>query len=79
VQQGGTILAYDSSFNQLSTFLLVSDVNYGGERGLLSMAFHPDYETNGLFYVYYVNLAGSLELARYQVSSDPNVANAAPR
>lgn len=79
VQQGGTILAYDSSFNQLSTFLTVSDVNYGGERGLLSMAFHPDYETNGLFYVYYVNSAGSLELARYLVSSDPNVANAASK
>src|SRR5678815_1980180 len=69
VQQGGTIRAYDSSFNVLSTFLTVSDVLYdGGERGLLSMAFHPDYKINGFFFVYYVNSNGNLELARYHVS-----------
>ncbi|MEJ7586126.1 MAG: PQQ-dependent sugar dehydrogenase [Ferruginibacter sp.] len=79
VQQGGTIRAYDASFNFLSVFLTVSDVNFNGERGLLSMAFHPAYETNGLFYVYYVNGAGSLEVARYQVSNDPNMANAASK
>src|SRR5688572_8199859 len=28
----------------------------GGERGLLSVAFHPDYRTNGLFFVYYTRL-----------------------
>jgi glucose/arabinose dehydrogenase len=74
VQQGGTIRAYDASFNFLSTFVTVSGVNsQGGERGLLSLAFHPEYASNGLFYVYYVNTAGSLELARYHVSADPNV------
>src|ERR1700712_2982463 len=39
VQQGGTIRAYDASFNFLSEFLTVSNVNFSGERGLLSMAF----------------------------------------
>jgi glucose/arabinose dehydrogenase len=75
VQQGGTIRAYDSAFKFLSLFLTVSNVNFSGERGLLSMAFHPDYKNNGLFYVYYVNTNGDLELARYQVSSDSNIAN----
>ena len=80
VQQAGTIRAYDGSFNFLSEFLTVSNVNQqGGERGLLSMAFHPEYATNGLFYVYYVNTGGSLELARYHVSADPNVADPASK
>jgi hypothetical protein len=57
----------------------------GGERGLLGLAFHPDYESNGLFYVYYTrrddpattanNEAGDIVLARYQVSTNPNVAS----
>ncbi len=79
VQQGADIRAYDSAFNFLSVFLTVSNVNVGGERGLLSMVFHPDYKTNGLFYVYYTNTTGNLELARYQVSSDANIANASSK
>lgn len=79
VQQDATIRAYDAAFNFLAVFLTVSNVNVGGERGLLSMAFHPDYLNNGLFYVYYTNAAGDLEIARYHVSSDPNVADPASK
>lgn len=79
VQQPGNIRAYDASFNFLSVFVTVSDVTFGGEQGLLSMAFHPDYENNGFFYVYYVNGDGNLELARYHVSSNPNIADAASK
>ena len=79
VQQGATIRAYDAAFNFLSVFLTVSNVNIGGERGLLSMVFHPDYKNNGLFYVYYTNTTGDLELARYHVSSDPDIADAATK
>lgn len=79
VQQQGTIRVYDDAFNFLGNFLTVSDVSYvmNGERGLLSMAFDPDYATNGFFYVYYTNLGGDLELARYQVSGDPLTSNTA--
>ncbi len=47
----------------------------GSEQGLLSMAFSPDYPTNGRFYVNYTNNSGDTVIARYQVSGDPNVAN----
>ncbi len=55
------------------------------ERGLLSMAFAPDYASSGRFYVYYTSNAvggraqGDLVVAEYTVSSDPDVANPAER
>lgn len=79
VQKGGTIRAYDSAFQFLSLFATVSGVQDNGERGLLSMAFHPNYSSNGFFYVYYVNVDGNLELARYHVSANPNVADGASK
>jgi glucose/arabinose dehydrogenase len=47
----------------------------GGERGLLSVAFHPSYATNGFFYVNYTDNNGDTRIERYTVSADPNVAN----
>ncbi len=83
VQKGGSVLVYNSSFVLQGTFLNVTNVSTSGERGLLSMAFHPDYETNGFFYVYYTNNTigsiGDLEIARYHVSGDPNIADAASK
>jgi len=63
-------------------FLVVSDVrNTGNEQGLLGMAFHPDYDSNGTFFVNYTSesLAGDTVIAKYTVSSDPDVANAASK
>jgi glucose/arabinose dehydrogenase len=79
VQKGGTILAFDGSYNLLSTFLTVTNISTLGERGLLSMAFHPSFSSNGFFYVYYTNSNGDLELARYKVSSNPNLADASSK
>jgi glucose/arabinose dehydrogenase len=78
VSQSGRILIHDGS-NVLGTPFLdvTSIVSIGSERGLLGVAFHPRYGDNGLFYVNYTNLAGDTVVARYQVSSDPNVANPA--
>jgi len=51
-----------------------------GERGLLSTAFHPNYRENGLFFVYYTDDAGDLEIVRYRRSaSDPNRADPSTR
>ncbi|MGL6209886.1 MAG: PQQ-dependent sugar dehydrogenase, partial [Paracoccaceae bacterium] len=49
-----------------------------GEQGLLSVAFHPDYATNGKFYVFITNTAGDLEVREYARSStNPDRADAA--
>jgi hypothetical protein len=49
-----------------------------GERGLLSMAFDPQFAANGLFYVYYTDPDGSIAIERYAVSAaDPNRADPA--
>lgn len=45
-------------------------------KGLLAMAFHPEYGSNGLFYVFLNDLNGDSRLAEYQVTGDPNVADA---
>lgn len=76
VQKGGTILVYDPSWDFLGNFLTVTNLGGSFEGGLLSMVFHPGYSSNGFFYVYYTNLFGQLELARYQVSAhNPNEAD----
>jgi glucose/arabinose dehydrogenase len=79
VQQGGTIGVYDQQFTYLGNFLTVSGMSSGSERGLLSMAFSPSYSTNGFFFVYYTNTNGDVEIARYHVSADPNVADPASK
>src|SRR5687768_3172972 len=50
-----------------------------GERGLLSIAFHPRYASNRLFYVYYNDLQGDVVIARFQTSTDPDRADLSSR
>ena len=45
---------------------LVGSVAYGGEQGLLSMAFHPEYESNRLFYVNFTDPAGDTRVKEYR-------------
>lgn len=49
----------------------------GGERGLLGLAFHQDYDNNGYFYINYTDNGGDTVVARYTVSANPDVADAA--
>ncbi|MDO7172858.1 PQQ-dependent sugar dehydrogenase [Mariniflexile sp. AS56] len=42
----------------------------GGERGLLGLAFHPNYATNGYFYLNYVNNSGNTVIARYSRTNE---------
>jgi glucose/arabinose dehydrogenase len=46
----------------------------GNEQGLLGLAFHPNYSSNGYFFVNYTNTLGNTTVARYKVSDDPNQA-----
>jgi glucose/arabinose dehydrogenase len=78
VQQNGSILVLDLATNQVGAtpFLTVSGLPNLGEQGLLGMAFHPDYATNGFFYVSYTD--PNTRIVRYQVSAgNPDVANPA--
>jgi len=67
VEQGGTIRIVDRATNVLiGTFLDVTSlVSTGGERGLLGLAFDPQYASNGRFYVSYTNTTGTSVIARY--------------
>jgi glucose/arabinose dehydrogenase len=63
-----------------ATFLdIVPLVGSGGERGLLSMAFAPDYATSGLFYVDYTDTSGDSRIAEYHVSANADRADPASR
>jgi glucose/arabinose dehydrogenase/subtilase family serine protease len=74
--QEGRIVIYDGTSLLETAFLDIRPlVSCCGERGLLSVAFHPDYRTNGLFFVNYTNNDGDTVVARYSVSSDENVAD----
>lgn len=78
VQQDGIIkiLQPNGAINTTNFLNISTKILYGGERGLLGLAFHPQYLTNGYFFVYYNNTAGNIVVARYKVStSDPNVAD----
>jgi glucose/arabinose dehydrogenase len=79
VEQGGRIRIFDVTTNSLLVrpFLTISGlISGGGERGLLGMAFDPQYETNRQFYVYYTNTAGNIVIARYlRNSTDPHLAD----
>jgi len=66
VEQGGTIQRVDPT-GDAKTFLDVSDeIVSGGEQGLLSVAFAPDYERSGLLYVDYTDTAGDTRVVEYQ-------------
>ncbi len=60
---------------------ITSLVSAGGERGLLSLAFSPDYSASGRFYVYYTarNPSGAVTIDEFHVSGDADVANAGSR
>ena len=77
VEQGGLIKIINSDGTINSTpFLNVSSlISTGGEKGLLGLAFAPDYATTGRFYINYTNTGGSTVISRYTVSSDPDIAN----
>jgi glucose/arabinose dehydrogenase len=76
-QKGGAIKVFDKNLSALGTFLTVTGISTGGEQGLLSMCFHPQYKTNGLFFVYYTTITGDLEVARYRVGSTNDSVNLA--
>src|SRR5262245_35165804 len=79
-EQGGVIKVLQSGATAPTVFLDIhTNVLAGGERGLLGLAFHPAYETNRRFFVFYTRTPdGALVIAEYKASANnPNVADPA--
>jgi len=88
VRQSGQVHVIEDGTIAPTLFLNMGNlISTGGERGLLGLAFHPDFATNGLFYLNYTagsnRPAGVAEgdtiVAEFSVSADENVANPAPQ
>lgn len=82
VEQAGLIKVFgnDPAVSASGTFIdLSSRIETGGERGLLGLSFHPDFTTNGFFFVHYTKKStGAIVIARYHVdNATPNQADAA--
>jgi glucose/arabinose dehydrogenase len=72
VEQRGRIRVVEGGKLLPAPFLDITDrVSDGGERGLLSLAFHPRYAENGVFFVDYTDRKGDTRVERYRVSRDP--------
>jgi glucose/arabinose dehydrogenase len=78
VEQGGTIRVLRKNKVLDQPFLDIRErVHFGGEQGLLSVAFPPDYKQSGRFYVYYTTRGGEVNrIAEFRRSSE-TTANAA--
>ncbi len=82
VEQRGVIKVLDLNTLTVNAtqFLNIDAITLGpisgnDERGLLGMAFHPDFQANGFFYLYYINNSQDTVVARYSITT-PDVANA---
>ena len=79
VEKAGTVRILQDGQVLETPFLDITDRvgSDGSEQGLLSVAFPPDFAESGLFYVDYTDAAGDSMVARFSVTEDPNVADAA--
>ncbi len=77
IQRDGKILIHKNGGLNALPFLDVGVLlaNDGREQGLLGLAFDPNYEVNGKFYIAYTAVSYAITLARYTVSADPDIAN----
>jgi len=66
VEKAGRIKIIEDGSTLPSPFLdITSDVSTSGEQGLLGLAFHPNYASNGFFYVNYIDNAGDTQVSRF--------------
>jgi glucose/arabinose dehydrogenase len=78
VEQAGVVrIVRDGKLLPTPYLDLRDRVRSGGERGLLSIAFHPRYATNGFVFVNYTDHEGDTRVVRFTVSADPDRADPA--
>ena len=78
VQQAGTIMIHQNGEVLPEPFLDLRDRVgvVANEQGLLGLALHPDYASNGILFVNYTDLDGDTVISRFQASADPGRADA---
>ena len=80
VEQPGRIKVVRRGRKLRRSFLNITDlVNYGGERGLLSVAFPPDYKRTKRFYVFYTDAEGDLQIDEFRRRSAVRASRASRR
>jgi glucose/arabinose dehydrogenase len=78
VEQPGRIrIMVDGAVGDTPFLDIAELISSGGERGLLGLAFHPDYASNGRFFVNFTDPKGDTRVAEYKVSADPDAADPA--
>ncbi|MDT8341088.1 MAG: PQQ-dependent sugar dehydrogenase, partial [Longimicrobiales bacterium] len=78
VEQPGRIRVVRDGQLLATPFLDLSGrISSGGERGLLGLAFHPEFAQNGRFFVSFTDPAGNSRIEAFTVSGDPDRADAA--
>ena len=77
VEKAGRIRIIENNQLLETPFIDITDRvgSNGNEQGLLGLAFHPQYQENGRFFVNYTDARGDTVIARFQASSDPNLAD----
>lgn len=76
VERGGNVRIVKNGVLQPISFLVVQNVDTSGERGLLSIAFPPNYASSGLVYAF-AAVAGQLRVIEYHVTSNRDIADSA--
>ncbi len=77
IEQPGRILIHDGETLLDAPFLDIRDrvSTQGSEQGLLGLAFHPNYEENGTFFISYTDQNDASVISRFQVSANPDQAD----
>jgi glucose/arabinose dehydrogenase len=80
VEQEGKVVVLRGGHRQRRPFLDIHDlISAGGERGLLSIAFPPDYKSSGRFYAYYTDPAGNIRVDEFRRKSATRAARGSRR
>ncbi|MFZ6053249.1 PQQ-dependent sugar dehydrogenase [Halocola ammonii] len=74
-KNSGIIEIYNLDGDFIGDFLDIDGLSTASEQGLLGLAFHPDYQENGRFFVNYTDGSGDTVISEFTVSSDPDVAD----